>query len=394
MAHEIGKSDTMFSVGETPWHQLGTVVKEAPTTAEAIKLAGLDWQAVEQGLWLYDETKNEDEAATPIDMSEAKAIVRSTDGALLGVVGGRYTPVQNAEAFAWFDPILKAGEATLETAGSLRDGKRVWILAKIGHNGDSHAEIVPGDEIRRYWLLANAHDGSMAVRVGRSTTRVVCANTLAAALGEGQTLRVRHTASALQTLDEIRDVMRRDEQAFFADVEAFRALARTPVTAKTLREYVAKVWPDSFKPKKETKADRIARERAEARAAADRRRLDVEANRAAGKSLLDSLLGGDDAPTASAQPFAAESDELMSEILDRVTDHFESGRGAKIPGVRGTMWGLYNAAAEYLQYEHGRGPEGVTDRRMDSMAFGASATKNALALQSALEFAQYGKGGR
>ena len=372
MAHELGTTDTMFSVRETPWHKLGRVVHNAPTTADAIKLAGLDWKVSKAPMFLAD--------GTAVDPKIATAVRRDTDGRILGVVGPRYEPWQNESAFAWFDPFLAAGEASLETAGSLRDGKRVWVLARIGHNGDSHAAIVPGDEVVNHMLIANGHDGSLAIHVGRVRTRVVCANTLRGALGEGSTLRVRHTKSAKETLDDVRDLMRAEHDAFSKDVEAFKGLARKQVTKASLREYVQSVFPDSFKSKEER--DRARKSKGV---------VGKVWTPPTGGSLVNDLLGS--APVGG-DDYAAQIEEVGSEILDRVTQLVETGMGASIPGVRGTMWGAYNAVAEYLQYEAGRGDRGATEKRMDSMVFGGAATKNALALQKALGFGQYGRGGR
>src|SRR4051794_31311156 len=111
MAHLI---ENMFSVRETPWHRLGSVVQEAPTAEEAIRLAGLDWSVGLEPVSLADGRE-----------APARATVRSSDRSILGVVGPRWHPLQNADAFKWFDPFIASGEATFETAGSLDGGRRV-----------------------------------------------------------------------------------------------------------------------------------------------------------------------------------------------------------------------------------------------------------------------------
>jgi hypothetical protein len=116
MSHEI---ETMFSVRETPWHGLGTIVQEAPTAADAIKLAKLDWRVTTAPLFMSD--------GKPV---KAKAVVRESDGRILGHhVGAKWTPLQNDHAFDWFNPLVESGDCKFETAGSLRSGERVWILA-------------------------------------------------------------------------------------------------------------------------------------------------------------------------------------------------------------------------------------------------------------------------
>jgi hypothetical protein len=268
----------------------------------------------------------------------------------------------------------------------------VWVLAKIGHNGDSHADIVPGDTNYQHLLLANGHDGTMAIHVGRVRTRVVCANTLRGALDEGTTMRVRHTASASETLDDIRDVMRAEHAAFAKDCEAYRELARCQVTSARLREYVKAVFPASFKrPEEYKRAKTVGGKvwRAEESAAKHSGPAYVPPT---GASLLDDLLGASEPVASEASAIEAASDDLISPIYDRMVELVETGRGSDIPGVRGTMWGAYNAAVEYVQYEAGRGAPGFNDKRADSMLFGTGATANGLALQKALDFAKYGGG--
>lgn len=381
MAHEF---ESGFFVKSSAWHGLGRVIAEAPTNgADAARLAGLDWKV---GLrTLFDANGRE--------ARKVRSIVRESDNRELGFCGPRTALLQNADAFSLMDPIVLAGEGSYEAAMSLRHGERVVVLVKLGHNGDSHADIVPGDTIVNHLFVANAHDGKASVVFGRSRTRIVCMNTLRSAKSEGTNVRVRHTASMVDTLEEVRDLVRAEHTAFQADVEAFKFLAKTPVTKARLREYVKAVFPHTFKKPEEFKrAKRIGGQiwRAE-----DSKQANGHANEPAytapsGASLIDDLLG---APAPVVQDsIEAASDEFISPIFDRMVELVETGRGADIPGVRGTMWGAYNAVAEHLQYEHGRGAPGFNDARADSMLFGQGATANALALSKALEFAQYGKG--
>ncbi len=349
MAHEF---ETGFFVRNGAWHGLGTVVQDAPSTEDAIRCAGLDWNVSAHELALASG------GAVPVQ--KGRALVRDSDGRVLSIVGARYEPLQNKAAFAWFDPFVQSGEASLETAGSLRNGERVWVLAKLGHNGDSHADIVPGDTIYNHILLANGHDGVMSIRVGRVRTRVVCANTLASALGEKTSLRIRHTTSAKATLDDIRTMMRAEHEAFSNDVEAFRLLAKKHVTQDTLRAYVRAVFPETFKEPGEF--------------------------RKGVKRPDGSFWRADDRSVYAVNENA--TDGTVSPILDRIIQLVEVGRGTDMPGVRGTMWGAYNAVSEYLQYESGRGNYGFTDKRADSMLFGPGSAANSLALQKAIEFAQ------
>jgi len=128
--HEIetvNNQASTFSVREVPWHGLGTILDNPPTIEEAIKLAGLDWTVSMQPTYCK------------VDGNDVKlpnrAVVRSTDRKVLGVVGPTYEPLQNAAAFQFFQPVIDEGHVTLETAGSLKGGQRVWILAKVKGGG-------------------------------------------------------------------------------------------------------------------------------------------------------------------------------------------------------------------------------------------------------------------
>lgn len=162
--------ETMMYVRETPWHGLGTKVQEAPNSAEALKLAGLDWEVKQNDILLGDYGNV---------IEGFKANVRSTDGAVLGIVSDRYKVVQNAEAFSFTDNLI-GGDVRYETAGSLYGGKKVWMLAKLP------TETVVGDEVTPYMCFTNAHDGTGSIQVCMTPIRVVCNNTLNLALNQAK----------------------------------------------------------------------------------------------------------------------------------------------------------------------------------------------------------------
>lgn len=158
--------ESMFYVRKAPWHGLGTMVMEAPTSAEALSLAGLDWKVVQKELVTDD--------GTPV--TGFKANLRETDNQVLGVVTDRYKVVQNEDAFAFTDSLLGEG-VTYETAGSLQNGRRTWMLAKLPTK-----YIISGDEITPYLVFMNSHDGTGAIKAAMTPIRVVCQNTLNLAL--------------------------------------------------------------------------------------------------------------------------------------------------------------------------------------------------------------------
>lgn len=178
--------ETMMYVREVPWHGLGTRVEEAPTSADALKLAGLDWTVDQKSIQVCGGSKIEN----------FKANVRSSDKKVLGVVTDRYRVVQNHEAFAFTDSLI-GGDVRYECAGSLAGGRKVWLLAQLPER-----EIV-GDKTETYLCFSNTHDGSGAIRVCMTPIRVVCQNTLNLALaGARRSWSVRHTGNIETKLHE------------------------------------------------------------------------------------------------------------------------------------------------------------------------------------------------
>jgi hypothetical protein len=197
MPHEV---ETMAYFGQLPWHGLGTALGESDLydwPSAGVK-AGLNWEA-ELVLLVTADTGAK---------VEHRAVRRKSGGRVLGVVGPRYAILQNEDAFRWFEPFLEAKEAALHTAGSLRNGSRIWVLAKLNRDP---LVIAQGDEVEKFLLLSHGHDGSLAVRVGFTPVRVVCANTLAMAHGAdaSKLLRVKHTKDVHDNLSNIREVINR-----------------------------------------------------------------------------------------------------------------------------------------------------------------------------------------
>ena len=138
-----------------------------PDSGKRSSKAGLDWQVETEPLFRGNGQE-----------VKAQASVRTSDNRVLGVVGPRWTPLQNKDAFKVFEPLVDSGDMTLHTAGSLRNGERVWVLCQLNLD---NSEIVKGDEIAKFALLSNGHDGKLAVHLGFTPIRVVCANTEAMA---------------------------------------------------------------------------------------------------------------------------------------------------------------------------------------------------------------------
>lgn len=219
--------EEMFSVRETPWHGLGTIVADAPTSADAIRLAGLDWTVDPKDV--YD--------ARGMKIPGYVANTRSSDEKVLGIVTTRYRVVQNSDAFAFTDSLI-GGDVHYETAGSLCGGKKVWLLAKL-----PDVEIA-GDKVDPYVCFMNTHDGSGAVRVCMTPVRVVCNNTLNLALSTAQRQwSVRHTASVEQRVNEARDVLGMADVYLKNLADAADKLTNVTVNTELLESVLNRLFP-------------------------------------------------------------------------------------------------------------------------------------------------------
>ena len=183
----------MFYVGETPWHELATKLDRPATAHEAIKAAQLDYQVEKKPLRaIVYHTRH-----SPVD--DHYATVRMDTREVLGIVGNRYSPIQNRDAFSFFDSLVGSDEAIYHTAGALGKGERIWILAKL----PSYIKVKGEDIVEKYLLLTNSHDGSSLVRAKLTPVRVVCSNTLTAALdGMEEEVRIRHTPNSTAKLEQ------------------------------------------------------------------------------------------------------------------------------------------------------------------------------------------------
>ncbi len=225
--------ESMFSVREKPWHGLGTIVMEAPSSAEALRLAGLDWEVVQEPVCTgYGE---------PVEGYRAN--VRSTDRRVLGVVSDRYKVVQNVEAFRFTDELLGKG-VRYETAGSLQEGRKVWLLARLPRE-----YIIAGERISPYLVFSNTHDGSGSVKVAVTPVRVVCNNTLNLALTTAsRSFSMMHTGDIRSKIEEARDTLFLAEKYMDCLGVEFEQLRRQKVTDAQVREYVERLLPMEKEP--------------------------------------------------------------------------------------------------------------------------------------------------
>ncbi len=313
MADAISSRGMMF-VGETPWHGKGVKVNEADAYSVdlCIKASGLDWKVSKVPLYTKDGR----------EVPGAFATMRMDDGAIFGTVGDKYTILQNEDAFNFFQPFLDTRQVSIETAGSLYDGSKVWVLAKLANN----LQVTFGDEVSKYLLLHHSHDGSSSVGVLGTGVRVVCQNTLRMAKEDGATKvfgKVRHTARMEARLDAARDQLAQANHLFHLTVEKYQFLASKEISDAQRETYFRKV-------------------------------LGVE-------------LEGD-LPTRSRNR------------VDRLHELTETSPGAGLAGAKNTFWGAYNGYTYFTSHEYGR----TDDARLDSLWFGADdALETALELASA-----------
>ena len=220
--------ESMFYVRETPWHGLGTKVMEAPDSEGALIAAGLNWNVIQEPIFTGG---NE-----PI--RGYKANIRDSDRRVLGVVTDRYKVIQNHEAFAFTDELLGQG-VRYETAGSLQDGKKVWLLAHMPHE-----YIISGERISPYLLFSNTHDGSGAIKVALTPIRVVCNNTLNLALSTAKrSWSMVHTGDIRSKMQEARDTLFMAERYMDELGKEFEALRLKKLPDQKVMEYIEVLLP-------------------------------------------------------------------------------------------------------------------------------------------------------
>ena len=220
--------ETMFYTRTAPWHGLGVKVDHALSSEEALVAAGLDWEVVQKELFTGDYR--------PVPGYFAN--VRDTDNKVLGVVTSRYKIVQNREAFAFTDELLGKG-VKYETAGSLREGKKTWILAKL-----PKTYRMAEDKIMPYLVFSNTHDGSAAIKVAMTPIRVVCSNTLNLALSRADRIwSCNHTGDMEMKLEDARRTLFMAEDYMNELSKEADKLTARKVTDAEVEEYIKLLLP-------------------------------------------------------------------------------------------------------------------------------------------------------
>lgn len=230
MAHEV---ESMFYAGRVPWHGLGIGVEDAITSDEALRLSGLDWEVTTEPVLTGGVVRRE--------IPGYQCVIRTRDEVPLGVVGERYVPIQNKDAFSFMDSVLQSGQAKYETAGSLRGGRRVWMLATL----PGEIRVGKDDITKKFLLLVNSHDGSTALRMLMTPVRVVCSNTLRFAMQnhEGDGVSIRHTRSATQRVQEAQRTLGLANSFYDNFEKVAQRLVASPYSDAQMQAMVKTVFP-------------------------------------------------------------------------------------------------------------------------------------------------------
>jgi len=216
--------------GEIPWHRLGTQMEGRPDVYAALAAANLDWNVDLRPMFYELDGQS-------VWCKERRAVVRDSDHHLLATVGKEYTPLQNRDAFHVLQPACDQFGLTIETAGALGRGDRVWMLAKM----PDVVEVVPGDKVEGHLLVLTGHNGWLAYTARLTTTRVVCMNTLQLAMRDKAFVKLRHTKTATDELKQAEEVITNMVQVLKETGASFKTLAARKMTADEILAYVNEV---------------------------------------------------------------------------------------------------------------------------------------------------------
>ena len=254
MSHEV---ETMAyahrGVADVPWHGLGVAVSADLMPFEMLEEAGLDWKVEKKGLWVGPVADAEN-APSPVDGHQM--LVRDTDGAHLGIVSKNWEPIQNEEAFQVFVDFVDKGGMTMETAGSLRDGRLVWALAKT----TEEFRVFGDDVIRGYFLFSNPHQYGQSASFGGTSIRVVCANTHSWALQSGLDNKITVSHRKPFVVEYVNEALAGLRHRLDEFQQTAELLGSVQYTDEKLKGYFSEMFPFTGKTDTETKLSRNAEE--------------------------------------------------------------------------------------------------------------------------------------
>jgi phage/plasmid-like protein (TIGR03299 family) len=320
MAHEIEIVDGVARhayVGDVPWHGLGIQVPADISPEDMMKKAGLDWEVQKFPAFAMVNGKKVD--------TGRQALIRTSDNKFMDIVGDDWNPVQNREAFEFFNDFIGAGDMQMHTAGSLKGGQNIWALAKINES----FEVTKGDKVEGYLLFSNPHQYGKSVDVRFTPIRVVCNNTLTMALNNATAIDRMFKMNHRQQFDgdTVKEVLGVSKDKLEKYKEMSKFLSTKKYNDETIVEYFNRVFPVT----------------------SNKRQKDVELESRAARLAFDVL---------------------------------ESQPGAKF--AAGSWWQAFNAVTYSTDHLLGRS----ADTRLTSAWFGTNQKRKIEAANIALEMAQ------
>lgn len=342
MAHNLNFNEqaneyAFFSVQEKPWHGLGTVVTDYPTSEEALRFAQLNYE-VEKRPVFVNSSNIENLPENFERVPDTYATVRTDNNAVLGVVGKDYKIIQNRDAFTFFDEIVGGDGILYETAGALGNGERVFITAKL----PDYIKVGNNDLVEQYVFLTTSHDGSGSIIAAFTPIRVVCNNTLNLALRhKSNVVKIRHTANAKDRLKEAHKVMGMVNTLAPQLEELFNRWANVRISDAQVKNLIQRAMCPN-------------------------------------KEVLSKLEAGklDDTSTA------------FKNICDRVFEYAMTSDTQQLETTKGTLFGAYNAVTGYFQNVRSYKD---ADAKMNSIIYGGTAQiRSEQAFNLCLDFAKTG----
>lgn len=304
MAHHITISNRgtaeMAFVGETPWHGLGQILLPDASIEQWRTAAGMDWDIKRTHVQYTNGELH--------DWKDNDVLYRSDTNSPLAIVSPRYKEVQPKQVLEFFRSLVEQNGFSLETAGTMKGGRRFWALARTGLGG----EVVAGDDINTYLLLVTSCDGGLATTAQFTSIRVVCNNTLQMSLSEnhGTRVSVRHNTEFNPT--HFMEELGLNAEVVYTDfMERMKGFANTSLTGARAEEIIEEMFAKK----------------------------------------------GVTSPIRATKGF-----RTVLQLFNGV------GKGSQIDGVAGTAWGLVNAVTEYSDF-HIRAKN--QEYRLDSAWFGA-----------------------
>jgi phage/plasmid-like protein (TIGR03299 family) len=238
MAHMV---ETMAYAGEVPWHGLGKQVLPDLTPEQMLEAAGLNWEVEKRDVTYQGRDGSRRRA------SNKKALVRVSDDSFLDMVTAEWNPLQNIEAFNFFNDFVMAGDMEMHTAGSLENGRIVWALAKTKNS----FELFGSDQVDEYLLFTNPHKFGKSIQVQSTPIRVVCKNTMTYALSTSSytgPVRINHRQEF--DADYVKEILGVSKEKLDTYKEVAEFLGSKRYTKDTLNNYFAEIFPRNGTPKK------------------------------------------------------------------------------------------------------------------------------------------------